>query len=130
MKIKLNCVHADTCLPDYWGGHHLPHISVPVHSKMTISELRQCLKNELRYDAVGGNTDDDRLLSADFIKPEEEVRADALTCAAYAAIDRDVKMRKRGARYPFKDVESGDEDYSVYAYFVFVEEYVAFCYTL
>lgn len=25
-KIKLECSHVDTCLPDYWSGHHLPHV--------------------------------------------------------------------------------------------------------
>lgn len=30
--------HADTCLPDCWSGHHLPHISVPVYRSMTADD--------------------------------------------------------------------------------------------
>lgn len=123
--MKLQCLHADTCLPDYWGGHHLPHISVPVTREMTIGELREALMEELRWGAVAGSTDDARLLSADIIDPKEEKRADALTRAAYAAIRRDVRMKKSGARYPFPELEPSteeDDDYSVYAYFVFVED--------
>lgn len=123
--IKLNCQHGDTCLPDYWGGHHLPHIGVPVHRGMTIGELRKALRDELRQGAVMGSTDDARLLSADLVRPEEEKRADALTRAAYAAINRDVRMKKPGARYPFRDLDPSTDDDdgydSVYAYFVFTE---------
>jgi len=25
--MKLICALADVCLPDYWGGHHLPHVA-------------------------------------------------------------------------------------------------------
>jgi len=119
-RVKLECVHADTCLSDYWGGHHLPHVSVPVWRGMTIGQLRDALRSELRQGAVCGSTDDARLLSADMVKPDEEKRADALTRAAYAAINRDVKMRKPGARHPFRDLdEESDEDASMYAFFVF-----------
>lgn len=24
--MKLHCIHADTCLADYWGGHHLRRV--------------------------------------------------------------------------------------------------------
>jgi len=33
--------HIDTCLPDYFGGHHLPNFNVPVHKGMTYSDLKQ-----------------------------------------------------------------------------------------
>ena len=122
--MKLNCLHADTCLPDYWGGHHLPHIGVPVFRSMTIGQLRDALRDELRQGAVCGSTDDARLLSADLVRPDEEKRADALTRAAYAAIARDVRMRKPGPRRPFADLDPSTDDgdgESVYAYFVFKE---------
>jgi hypothetical protein len=122
MSLKLNCLHADTCLPDYWAGHHLPHVQVPVDNKMTIGQLRGAIRAELRQGAVAGSTDDARLLSADMVRPDEVKRADALTRAAYAAVNRDVKMHKSGARFPFKDLPgTEDDDSSVYAYFVFKE---------
>lgn len=109
--IKLECIHADTCLTDYWSGRHLAHIAVPVWRSMTIGELR----NEIQQGAVCGNNDDARLLSADMVRPDEEKRANALT---RAAIRRDVKMNRPGARHPFRDIEQeSDND----TYFVFRE---------
>ena len=46
--------HASTCLPDYWGGHHLPHISVPVCRSMTAGELRDALRDEVNQGAIAG----------------------------------------------------------------------------
>lgn len=34
---KLECCHADTCLPDYWSGHHLPHVQIAVWRGMTLA---------------------------------------------------------------------------------------------
>lgn len=123
--MKLECAHADTCLPSYWSGHHLPHIAVPVWHGMYLSELRQALRDELRQGAVMGSTDDARMLSADMVQPGEEKRADQLTRAAYAAVNR-LKPARKGARKLFteleKETEDGGADESVYAYFVFIEE--------
>jgi hypothetical protein len=82
------------------------------------------LRDELRQGCVMGNTDNARLLSADRVGADEEKRADALTRAAYAAINRDVKPWQKGARFPFRDVEEADGDCndSVYAFFVFSED--------
>ena len=128
-RFKLECLHADTCVSDYWGGHHLAHICVRVWRNMTIVQLRNALRNELRQGAVGGSDDVARFLSADIVRPEEEKRADMVTRAAYAAIARDVRMKKRGPRFPFRDLpedsedseDSEDEDFPLYAYFVFRE---------
>lgn len=51
---------------------------------------------------------------------ENEKLADKLTAAAYAAVNR-IKPAKKGQRTLFKDLpeEEEDQDYSVYAYFVF-----------
>ena len=66
--------HADTCLPDYWSGHHLPHISVPVCRSMTAGELRDALR-EAGSPMVGmlprKNEIDQSCL--DFIRLDEEV---------------------------------------------------------
>jgi hypothetical protein len=34
MSYKFDIIHADTCLPDYWSGHHLPHVQIPVFNGM------------------------------------------------------------------------------------------------
>lgn len=120
MRIKLECCHADTCTPDYWSGHHLPHVSIPVYRGMTLKAIKAELRDELRQGAVCGSDDDARLLSADVIGPGEEKLADTLTRAAYAAINR-LSPVKKGTRKYFMDLdEQSDEDCSVYAYFVFM----------
>lgn len=119
--MKLECSHVDTCLACYWSGHHLPHVQIPVWRRMTLAEVKRELTGELRQGAVMGSTDDARLLSADFVAPDEEKRADRLTRAAYAAVRR-IKPAKKGARKLFLDLEKGeDDDETVYAFFVFVE---------
>ena len=121
-RIKFDCVHADTCLPDYWGGHHLPHVSIPVYKGMTLKEIKASILSEINQGAIAGNCDDADLLSHSFISPDKEKRADQLTRAAYAAVNR-ITPAKKGQRKFFTDLEEGTEenDYSVYAYFVFVE---------
>jgi len=122
-RVVLDCAHADTCLPDYWRGHHRPHISVPVWRGMTLRQLKQALRDELRQGAVCGNDDDARMLSADMVRPHEEKRADALTRAAYAAIAR-IKPATPRKRSLFQGLEYGQYDdvgEMVYAYFVFMD---------
>lgn len=121
--MKLEFAHADTCLPDYWRGHHRPHVCIPVYKGMTIGALKQTIRDELRQGAVCGSDDDARLLSADFVAPEEVKRADRLTRAAYAAVNR-IKPAKRGQRVLFRDLPESDDGDSVYAYFVLVESNV------
>ena len=122
--MKLECVHADTCLPDYWSGHHLPHVQIPVWDGITLTRVKAAIFDELRQGAVCGSNEDARLLSADFINPEDEKRADRLTRAAYAAVRR-MRPARKGARKLFTDLEahSGDDDGAgtIYAFFVFVE---------
>lgn len=102
--MKVNIAHADTCLSDYWSGHHLPHVAIMALPSMSFKDVR--------------------LLSGDMVKPEDEKRADALTRAAYAAINRDIKPAKKGARRAFPDLEQPGEDCDaqVMAYFVFIIE--------
>lgn len=118
--MKVTCSHVDTCLPDYWSGHHLPHISVPVDRNTSFKELRASIMDEIRQGAVMGSDDNARLLSADMVRPDEEKQADRLTRAVYAAINRDVRPRVKGTRRPFRDIEAATDGFdSVYAYFVF-----------
>jgi len=117
----LEWVHADTCLPDYWGGHHLPHAQILAWRGMTMSQIKDALRYEIQQGYVSGTCDAARMLSADFVKQEEEAMADALTRAAYAAVNK-LKPARKGQRKFFMDLEPWDEDtdhdYSVYAYFV------------
>lgn len=121
MRTILECCHADICLPDYWSGHHLPHVQIPVYPGMTLKAIKQAIKDELRQGAVAGSTDEARMLSADLVRPDEEKQADRVTRAAYAAVNR-MKPAKRGQRRFFKDIEPSDESSNtVYAFFVFME---------
>ena len=120
--MKVSIVHADTCLPDFWSGHHLPHVSIPAYPQ-SFASVRRAIVNEIRMGAVMGAVDDARLLSADMVRPDEEARADLLTRKVYAAINRDIKPGRKGARLAFRDVEEpNDCEDSVNAYFVIVVE--------
>lgn len=123
MRITLHCHHADTCLPCYWSGHHRAHVQVPVYRGMSPRAVRDAIRDELRQGAVAGSDKLARLLAADLVLPEDEKLADAVTLAAYAAVRRDVVPAKKGARRLFLDLEpQGDDDESVYAFFVFVPD--------
>lgn len=117
---KLELCHADTCLPDYWSGHHRAHLQIPVYAGMTLKAIKQALKNEISQGVVMGSERLAYLLSADMVKSEEEKDADAATKAAYAAINR-MKPAKKGQKRFFTDLEPGDENSDeVYAFFVFM----------
>lgn len=108
-RLVLNCFHSDTCLADYWSGHHLPHVQVPVTNRTTFKELREALRYELSEGAIAGAA------AQDILEDEAWYRA------ARAAINRDVRPAQRGLRRPFFDLEdSTDEnDPTVWAFFVF-----------
>lgn len=111
--MKLTCALADVCLPDYWGGHHLPHVYVPVGPETTFADLREAIIGELWAGAVAG---------AD-ATPEDTYENEDWYYAALRAVMCDVQPRDRGAEYPFRDLDSSEDDLeSVYAYFVFVRE--------
>lgn len=119
MRIKLECCHADTCLPDYWSGHHLPHVQIPVFHGMSLKAIKRAIMDEIRRGCVMGSTEEAMLLSCDYHKDEK--RMDALTKAAYAAVRR-MKPAKKGQRIFFKELEKETEgEDTVYAFFVFVE---------
>lgn len=120
-RVVLDCQHADTCLPGYWCGHHLPHLQIPVHRGMTLREIKKALVDEVIQGAFMGATDDVRLLTADWVPERDVARANNLNKAVHAAIQR-IKPAVKGTRTFFKDLEDGDEDSpTVYAYFVFVD---------
>lgn len=120
--MKMNCSHSDTCLPDYWSGHHLPHVQIVARNGMSFKSVRDAIRDELRQGAVMGSDDAARLLSADMVPPSEEKRADMVTRAAYAAINRDIRPAKKGARNAFPDLEELPSDCDgeeCFAFFVF-----------
>lgn len=105
-KIKLSCRHVDTCTPDYWGGHHLAHVSVPVHRDITMRQLRSALKSEIHDGAVSGSSD----LAAAIVSIDERYSK-----AAHAAVARDVRLTS--GRKPFGHL--ADDALGASAYFVF-----------
>lgn len=121
--IKFECCHADTCLPDYWSGHHLPHVQIPVYRGMTLKDVKSALRSELSQGAVMGSTDNARLLSADMVREDEVKQADQVTHAAYAAVNR-MRLADKRKRKLFMELEESEENDccdSVCAFFVFVE---------
>lgn len=123
-RIKLEVVHADTCLPCYWSGHHKAHIQIPVYRDMTLKAIKQALHNELIMGAIGGSDELSRLLACDGLPIKEQDQAEIVHAAARAAINK-IKPSKKGQRKFFTDLEplEDDDEYgdTVYAFFVFVE---------
>jgi len=112
-RIILECSHVDTCLPDYWSGHHLAHVHIPVYHGMKLSEIKRELCNELNIGAIAGNderTNDDHELNDQWHK------------AAMAAVNK-IKPNVKNQRRFFMELEkqTEDDDFAVYAFFVFVE---------
>lgn len=110
-RIHLECVHADTCLPSYWGGHHLAHIQVLVWNGMSLDVLKASLRRELNEGAIMG---------ADY--PGEH--NDQWYAAAMAAVNAMTVNPGVDPEHLFKDLEVGedepdDDGESVYAFFVF-----------
>lgn len=94
--MKLECCHTDTCLSDYWGGHHLPHVVIPLRPNMTCQDVQNSIRSELWQDAV-----------EDF-NPED----DEWFVAACESVDR----IEATSEHPFSDIEDVE---GVCAYFVF-----------
>lgn len=112
--MKLMCAFVDVCLPDYWGGHHLPHVAVPVSRDTTFANLRAAILDELRAGAVAG---------AD-ATPEDTYENNEWYAAACEAVMCDVRSNYHTGEYPFRDLYSDADETSgtVYAYFVFFRE--------
>lgn len=123
--MKMECLHADTCLPDYWGGHHLPHVSIPVYKNMELHDIKQELLNELNTGAImGGGV----LSGDDYAWVWQEYGE--VTDAAYDAMSAAVCAieLKDGHTTAFGDLDESTEDDdfeycdSVMAYFVFINQ--------
>jgi len=116
---KIVISHVDTCLSDYWGGHHLAHIQIPVYNGMQIRELRQSIRNEVGQGAIAGSSDLAFLLAADYVGPDRAEDAERAFKKTLAALNR-VKQAKRGRRNLFPDLEKETDDCceQVYAFFI------------
>ena len=108
---KLECIHADTCLPDYFGGHHLPFLVLYPRKGMSLKDIKAELKSEANQGAFGGSLD------------YEVQKSDIFHKRVNAAINR-IKPAVKGQRSFFDDLEDppeGDCCDSVCAYFIFRE---------
>ena len=112
----LECCHADTCLSDYWSGHHLPHVHIPVWRGMTLAQIKAAILAELGECIQGADAD----FLHDWRDEHDQARADAWHRRARAAVHR-MKPAKKGQRRFFLDLEPQTEDdtETVYAFFVF-----------
>lgn len=119
--MKLEIVHVDTCLPDYWRGHRKAHVQIPVWPGMSMRDIKDSIRSEIAQGAVMGSDYIAFLLSADYVGVDREKEADKVTRAAYAAVNR-MRPAKKGQRRFFTDIElpADDCDDTVYAFFVFM----------
>jgi len=108
-KMKFELCHVDTCFPDYWSGHHLPHIQIYPYPGMTLDNIKNQLLSELNCEAVAGSWDYEALQSEEFYE------------AARLAISELMSNDPDQTTF-FNDLDIQDDDGcdSVCAYFVFV----------
>ena len=109
-KIEYELAHIDTCLSDYWPGHHLPHIAIPVWPKMTLESIKQALTNELNQDAILGNFPNDAGITKEGFFIEAKKAINNLT------------PNNPNQKTFFNDIENSEDDSDslIYAYFVFI----------
>lgn len=107
-KTTLSVHLADVCLPDYWPGCDLPHVSFPVHRHMKAPEAREALQEELRKGDASPEAD-----SPD--RPSEEWFE-----AAQEAVKEAHEAHFTGLGNLIPDAQGEEE--TIYAYYVFREE--------
>lgn len=111
--MKYHLQHADTCLSDYWGGHHLPHVSVPVDGATTVKKVLEGIRSELNQGAVAGS------LGWEVIESEEFHAACMKAVQALAELNANILNK---AAFPDLEIRDDDCSESVLAFFVFVPE--------
>lgn len=112
--MKYSLVHADTCLPDYWGGHHLPHVAVYVDGTTTVQEVLDGVKSELNQGAIAGSLDWE-------VQESEEFHA-ACMKAVQELSELNVDILNKPAFPDLEVFQEEDEGPYVLAFFVFVPE--------
>lgn len=113
MTIKIALV--DVCLPDYFGGHHLPVLQVPVDGATTRRQIANMLHSELNIGVINYQLDESNI-------DHEDVRKAIDECLFF-----DDQRKPDDVIFPDLDVyseDSFDESVydSVYAFFVVVSE--------
>lgn len=99
--------HVDTCSPDYWSGHHLPHLQIPVFKNMTLDDIKQALLSELNECVLG---------SLDY----KIVESDLFHYLAKQSIS-DMTPNDKNQTLFFTDLdEQNEEECTIYAFFVLV----------
>ena len=112
--MKYHLQLADTCLSEYWGGHHLPHVSVPVDGATTAKEALEGVRAELGQGAVAGS------LSWEVIESEEFYAACMKAIQELTELNESILDKPA---FPNLEVLEGDDCCEpVMAYFVFVPE--------
>jgi hypothetical protein len=102
--------YCDCCLPDYFGGHHLPVVQVAVDGAMTLGQLKDALKSYYAYAHI----------------EEDSNFVGGFDHASYReAIERLFHRNKMDElAFPELEVQSEDDDWEgCYAYFVLECEY-------
>ena len=117
-RYHLECIHADTCLPDYWGGHHLAHVQVPVWNGMSLVELKKALMSELNEGAVAGSDAPHDWDEQWYAAARDAVRA--IEAFAVRAIEAKTPAAAAENLFPLLIPQCDDDDVpTVYAFFVF-----------
>ena len=123
--MKLEIVHADTCLPCYWSGHHVAHICVPVWHGMTLDQLKSELHSEISQGAVAGSDNITELLTQASWFSSQEI--DAADKAAHDAVEEITVADGVDPECLFSYLDRADENEgseyhdSVYAYFLILD---------
>lgn len=120
MMIKFECCHADTCLSDYWSGHHLPHVQIPVYRDMTLAQVKSALHSEVNEYVSGAG---ELACAFNYDLGTDKEYTDQLHKAAHDSIDA-IELKDPENDHCFMDMEESTDDdcwESVYAFFVFVE---------
>lgn len=106
--VGFECCHADTCLSDYWSGHHLPHVSIIVWRGMTLDQIKNAIESELNQGAIAGSWN------------YEIIESDRFYEMAKNAVEAITPVNESQKTF-FNDMEdTDDQDISIFAYFVFV----------
>ena len=124
--MKLNITCTDVCTPDYFSGDSRPWVCIQVDGSTTFKEVRESILFEVRQGAFGGNNELWKLLAADWLPDRKVKAADLAIKCLMAAINRDIKPAKKGARLAFPDLDKRSDtdncEESVYAFFVITEQ--------
>ena len=109
MNKQITVSFYDYCLPDYFGGHHLPVLQWPVDGNTTRKELYSGLLSELAQGVI------------DWQIEQNSLDYDAIRQAIKECIYFDDKRNDNDILFPELDKWSDSDDdieYPCYAYFI------------